>query len=183
MKMKITINGSEIWLHQCWNLVVTTLLTSAFYQDEDDMDHLAQNECIHHNLNRKCGSDSGLGFIWPVQKQRRCHSSSSDRSISNTVDLWWWGCELFSVPSLGDKFWQWCAREVSSKMALPSYCCYKEARKSLGLLSNNRRKSGKDARVENSPRKSPITVLTHHNQRKPVKEKYIMLPHDLHCGG
>ena len=40
---------------------------SALYQDEDDIAHLARNEAIHHNPNRKRVNGSGLGFT----KKRR----------------------------------------------------------------------------------------------------------------
>jgi len=45
------------------------------------MDHLAQNECLHHNPTNKRGSDSGLGFIRPGQKQR----TSKDTVRGGTV--------------------------------------------------------------------------------------------------
>jgi len=70
-KMKMALNQSEILATSVLNSGRhKSIDVSILYQDEDDTDHLARNECLHHNPNNKLGSDSGLGFIRPVQKQR-----------------------------------------------------------------------------------------------------------------
>jgi len=70
-KMKKALNQSEISAASVLNSGRhKSIDVSILYQDEDDTDHLARNECLHHNPNNKRGSDSGLGFIRPVQKQR-----------------------------------------------------------------------------------------------------------------
>jgi len=69
--MKKALNQSEILAASVLNSGChKSIDVSILYQDKDDTDHLAQNECLHHNPNNKRGSDSGLGFIRPVQKQR-----------------------------------------------------------------------------------------------------------------
>jgi len=68
--MKKALNQSEISAASVLNSGRhKSIDVSILYQDEDDADHLAQNECLHHNPNKKPSSDSGLGFIRPVQKQ------------------------------------------------------------------------------------------------------------------
>jgi len=70
-KMKKALNQSEISAASVLNSGRhKSIDVSILYQDEDDTDHLARNKCLHHNPNNKRGSDSGLGFIRPVQKQR-----------------------------------------------------------------------------------------------------------------
>jgi len=70
-KMKKALNQSEISAASVLNSGRhKSIDVSILYQDEDDTDHLVRNECLHHNPNNKRGSDSGLGFIRPVQKQR-----------------------------------------------------------------------------------------------------------------
>jgi len=70
-KMKKVINQSEISAASVLNSGRhKSIDASILCQDEDDTDHLARNECLHHNPNNKRGSDSGLGFIRPIQKQR-----------------------------------------------------------------------------------------------------------------
>jgi len=72
-KMKKALNQSEISAASVLNSGRhKSIDVSILYQDEDDTDHLARNECLHHNPNNKRGtsSDSGLGFIRPIQKQR-----------------------------------------------------------------------------------------------------------------
>jgi len=70
-KMKKALNQSEILAASVLNSGRHKFIdVSILYQDEDDTDHLARDECLHHNPNNKRGSDSGLGFIRPVQKQR-----------------------------------------------------------------------------------------------------------------
>jgi len=72
-KMKKALNQLEISAASVLNLGHhKSIDVSILYQDEDNTDHLARNECLHHNPNNKHGtsSDSGLGFIRPVQKQR-----------------------------------------------------------------------------------------------------------------
>jgi len=69
--MKKALNQSEILAASVLNSGRhKSIDVSILYQDEDDMDHLARNECLHHNPNKRRGSDSGLGFIRPVQTQR-----------------------------------------------------------------------------------------------------------------
>jgi len=64
---------------------------SILCQDEDNADHLARNECLHHNPNKKRDSDSSLGFICPVQKQSaskdavQCGSASAPQASAQIV--------------------------------------------------------------------------------------------------
>jgi len=77
-KMKKALNQSEISAASVLNSGRhKSINVSILYQDEGDTDHLARNECLHHNLNNKRGtsSDSGLGFICPVQKQGTSESA------------------------------------------------------------------------------------------------------------
>jgi len=70
-KMKKALNQSEISAASVLNSGRhKSIDVSILYQDEDDTDHLVRNECLHHNPNNKRSSDSGLGFICPLQKQR-----------------------------------------------------------------------------------------------------------------
>jgi len=69
--MKKALNQSEIPAASVLNSGRhKSINVSILHQDKDNMDHLARNECLHHNPNNKRSSDSGLGFIRPVQKQR-----------------------------------------------------------------------------------------------------------------
>jgi len=69
-KMKKALNQSEILAASVLNSGHhKSIDVGILYQDKDDTDHLARNECLHHNPNNKRGSDSGLGFIRPIQKQ------------------------------------------------------------------------------------------------------------------
>jgi len=82
-KMKKALNQSEISAASVLNLGRhKSIDVSILYQDEDDTDHLARNECLHHNPNNKRGtsSDSGLGFICPVQKQRTSEGAVQGRT-------------------------------------------------------------------------------------------------------
>jgi len=79
--MKKALNQSEISVASVLNLGHhKSIDVSILYQDEDDTDHLARNECLHHNPNNKHGSDSGLGFIHPLQKQ--CTSEGAVQGVT-----------------------------------------------------------------------------------------------------
>ena len=71
-KMKTALNRSEISAASVLNSGRhKSIDVSVLYQAEDDTDHLARNECIHYNPNKRgSANDSGLGFTRPVQKQR-----------------------------------------------------------------------------------------------------------------
>jgi len=80
--MKKALNQSEISAASVLNSGRhKSIDVSILYQDEDDTDHLARNECLHHNPNKRRGSDSGLGFICPVQKQRASKDTVPQASV------------------------------------------------------------------------------------------------------
>jgi len=65
--MKKALNQSEISAASVLNYGHhKSIDISILYQEEDDADHLAQNKCLHHNPNKKRGSDSGHGLTRKV---------------------------------------------------------------------------------------------------------------------
>ena len=85
-KMKGALNRSEISASTVLNSGRhKSIGVSALYQEEDDTDHLARNECIHFNPKKR-SSDSavheGLGFLRPVQKQRASLGTVQNTSVA-----------------------------------------------------------------------------------------------------
>jgi len=81
-KMKKALNHSEISAASVLNSGRhKSIDVSILYQDEDDTDHLARNECLHHNPNKRRGSELCLGFIRPVQKQRASEDTVPQVSV------------------------------------------------------------------------------------------------------